>query len=334
MPRKSRIDAPGAIHHVIVRGIARALIFRDEQDRDRLLERLGALLAETGTACYAWALLPNHFHLLVRSGDLPVAGLMRRLLTGYAVGFNRRHRRWGHLFQNRYKSILCQEEAYLLELVRYIHLNPLRARLVESLEALDDYPYCGHSVLMGRQEAEWQDADTILKRFGRRRAKARKGYCKFLSKGIRLGRRPELTGGGLIRSLGGWDAVKAQRRQRAPIKGDERILGDSEYVAGVLRAANERLQRKYQLNAQGLDVDKVAERVAALLGLPVEAVWAAGKHRKTVEARSLLCYWSVRQLGLSMSSLARRLGISPTSVSKSTQRGERLAIEKEYQLLG
>ena len=195
---------------------------------------------------------------------------MRRLLTGYAIGFNRRHRRWGHLFQNRYKSILCQEEPYLLELVRYIHLNPLRARLVESLAALDDYRYGGHSVLMGRQEAAWQDTDSILDRFGRRRAKARRGDREFLSKGIELGPRPELTGGGLVRSLGGWEEVKAQRRHRAPMKGDERILGDSEYVAEVLRAADEHLRRKYQLKAQGLDVDKVAERVAAQLGLPVE----------------------------------------------------------------
>jgi REP element-mobilizing transposase RayT len=285
MPRKSRLDAPGAVHHLIVRGIDRGLIFRDEEDRDRFIKRLGGLLTETGTACLAWALLANHFHLLVRSGHLPLSGVMRRLLTGYAISFNRRHRRWGHLFQNRYKSILCQQEPYLLELVRYIHLNPLRARLVEGLDGLDEYRYCGHSVLMGRQAAGWQDTDSILNRFGRRKASARRGYRGFLSKGIELGRRPELTGGGLIRSLGGWDEVKAQRRHRAAMKGDERILGDSEYVAEVLRAANERLRRKYQLKAQGLDVDKVAERVAALLGQPIEAVWAAGKHRKTVAAR-------------------------------------------------
>jgi chromosomal replication initiation ATPase DnaA len=116
------------------------------------------------------------------------------------------------------------------------------------------------------------------------------------------------------------------------MKGDERILGDSDYVAEVLRAANESLKRKYQLKAQGLDVDQVAERVAELLGLPVESVWAAGKQRRTVAARSLLCYWSVRQLGLSMSSLARRLEISPNSVSQSVVRGEELAQKHAYQL--
>jgi putative transposase len=332
MPRKSRIDAPGALHHIIGRGIDRGLIFRDDVDRDRFIARLGALLSETNTACYAWALMPNHFHLLVRTGAVPVAGLMRRLLTGYAIVFNHRHRRWGHLFQNRYKSILCQEEPYFLELVRYIHLNPLRAKLVDRVEALDEYPYSGHSALMGIRLVDWQDTDIVLGQFGRRKRTARRDYQAFLCEGIERGRRPDLTGGGLIRSLGGWGEVKAQRRQKEYMKGDERVLGDSDYVEEVLRAANENLQRAYQLKTLGLDVDQVAQRVADLLGLPVEAVWAAGKHRKTVAARSLLCYWVVRQLGLSMSSLAQRLGISPTSVSHSVTRGEALAKTADFKL--
>jgi REP element-mobilizing transposase RayT len=333
MPRKSRIDAPGALHHIIGRGIDRGLIFRDGVDRDRFIARLGALLSETNTACYAWALMPNHFHLLLRTGAVPVAGLMRRLLTGYAIVFNRRHRRWGHLFQNRYKSILCQEDPYFLELVRYIHLNPLCAKLVDRVEALDEYPYSGHSAIMGIRLVDWQDTDIVLGRFGRRKRTARRAYRAFLCEGIERGRRPDLTGGGLIRSLGGWDEVKARRRQKEYMKGDERILGDSDYVDEVLGAANESLQRRYQLKAQGLDVDKVAERVAALLKMPVAAVWASGKHRSTVAARSLLCYWSVRQLGLSMSSLAQRLGISPTAVSQSVIRGEVLADRGGYNLL-
>ena len=143
MPRKARIDAPGAVHHVIVRGIDRCQIFRDDRDRNQYLDRLGDILTDTETPCYAWALIPNHFHLLLKTGSTPIANVMRRLLTGHAVYFNRRHRRHGHLFQNRYKSILCQEETYLLELVRYIHLNPLRAGLVQDMEALNTYPYCG-----------------------------------------------------------------------------------------------------------------------------------------------------------------------------------------------
>ena len=149
MPRKARIDAPGAVHHVIVRGIERKKIFRNDTDRDKFLERLGAILSETETPCFAWALIPNHFHLLLRTGGTSVSAVMRRLLTGYAIYFNRRYHRSGHLFQNRYKSILCQEDAYLLELVRYIHLNPLRARQVADYDELENYPFCGH----GQSEA-------------------------------------------------------------------------------------------------------------------------------------------------------------------------------------
>lgn len=116
------------------------------------------------------------------------------------------------------------------------------------------------------------------------------------------------------------------------MKGDERILDDGDYVDEVLRTADESLQRRYRLQAMGWDVDKIAQRVATLMGLPVEAVWAAGKHGKKVAARSLLCYWAVRHIGVSMSSLAQRLGISPTSVSQSVTRGEALALNNSLTL--
>ena len=134
MPRKARIDAPGALHHVIVRGIERRKIFRSDYDRKNFLNRLEKLIPDTQTDCFAWALIPNHVHLLLRTGLIPVSVFMSRLLTGYAVWFNKKYRRHGQLFQNRYKSILCQEDLYLKELVRYIHLNPLRAGQVENIK--------------------------------------------------------------------------------------------------------------------------------------------------------------------------------------------------------
>ena len=136
MPRQARIDAPGALHHLIIRGIDRTDIFLDDRDRENFLERLSDLLLESQTPCYAWALMSNHAHLLLRTGRAPIAAIMRRLLTGYAVSFNRGHRRHGHLFQNRYKSLLCEEERYLRQLVAYIHLNPLRAHMVADVGAL------------------------------------------------------------------------------------------------------------------------------------------------------------------------------------------------------
>lgn len=121
MLRHARIDIPGLLQHVIVRGIEKCPIFLDDQDRENFLSRLRVLLSESGTDCYAWALLVNHFHLLLQPKQRTLAEIMRRLLTGYAVAFNLRHHRAGHLFQNRYKSIVCDKDPYFLELMRYIH---------------------------------------------------------------------------------------------------------------------------------------------------------------------------------------------------------------------
>ena len=133
----------------MARGLERRAIFRDDRDRQAFVDRLATLARATQTRVFAWALLPNHAHLLVRTGRRPLPRSMRALLTGYAGAFNRRHKRVGHLFQNRYKSIVVEEEPYLLELVRYLHLNPVRATGVPDLRALDRYPWTGHSALAG-----------------------------------------------------------------------------------------------------------------------------------------------------------------------------------------
>ena len=151
MPRQARLDIPGLLQHVIVRGIERRNIFRDNTDRKNFIERFSKLLEETDTDYFAWALIPNHFHLLIRPNRTELKQFMRRLLIGYAINFNKRHHRVGHVFQNRYKSIVCEEENYLLELIRYIHLNPLRAKIVDDIASLNRYQRGGHSVLMGKR---------------------------------------------------------------------------------------------------------------------------------------------------------------------------------------
>ncbi len=333
MPRKARIDAPGALHHIIIRGIERSHIFTDDCDRDNFIERLGDIVTETKTFCFAWALMPNHVHILLRTGRSAPATVMRRLLTGYAVSYNRRHRRYGHLFQNRYKSILCQEDSYLLELVRYIHLNPLRAKIVVSLSELDKYAYCGHSALMDKISREFQDTGYVRRFFGDNLPSARKAYRAYVKEGIAQGRRPDLVGGGLLRSAGGWSAVKAMRSAKDHMKSDERILGDSEFVQNVLDKAQERLQERYWLKAQGYNLEKIASRVSSELGMAPEQLWATGKHSETVKARSLLCYWAVNKLGFSTTGLSKKLGISQPAVSISVKRGEKIAKAEKLKLV-
>ena len=141
MPRQARLDSRGTLHHVMIRGIERGEIVGGVKDRKEFVERMGTLANETGTKIYAWALMANHAHILLRSGPKSLPRYMRRLLSSYAIYYNKAHQRHGHVFQNRYKSIVCDEEPYFIELVRYIHLNPLRAKLVHSLAYLDDYPW-------------------------------------------------------------------------------------------------------------------------------------------------------------------------------------------------
>jgi len=333
MPRQARIDAPGALHHIIGRGIERRKIFYDDADRDNFLERLGTILKETSTPCYAWALIPNHFHLLLRTGKVSITTVMRRLLTGYAASFNRRHRRSGRLFQNRFKSILCQEDVYLKELVGYIHLNPLRAKLVAEPKNLAKYPYCGHSVLMGYQKRDFQDVDYVLRLFGAKMAEARRNYREYVRKRMGLGRRPELVGGGLLRSSGGWGVLKAMSKARVHLKGDERILGDSDFVGEVLARQKERFERRYGLKAQGYDIDRVVQRVADVFELQPAEIVRAGNQPQRVRARSLVCYWAVRELGMSGTSVGKLLGLGQSAVSRAVARGEKLAQELNLSLI-
>ena len=294
MPRKSRIDAPGALHHIIVRGIERRKIFIDDRDRNSFLDRIGGIISETNTSCYAWALIPNHCHLLLRTGSVPIATVMRRLLSGHAGYFNKRHRRSGHLFQNRYKSILCQEDSYLLELVRYIHLNPVRARIIKDFELLIKYAYSGHSALMGKIKRDWQDTEWVLRLFEERVRAARRRYHDFVEKGIAMGRRKDLTGGGLIRSMGGWAAVKSMRQAKMFEKSDERILGDGDFVDQVLSAAEERMERKDLLISKGYDLKKIADRVCSVMELEPSEIW-----RKSAKPAGVLPHAVCSAFGLS-----------------------------------
>jgi putative transposase len=333
MPRKARIDAAGALHHIICRGIERRLVFREDFDRQDFVRRLGVILTEAQTPCFAWALMPNHFHLLLRTGNVPISSVMRRLLTGYAGSFNRRYRRHGHLFQNRYKSILCQEDAYLLELVRYIHLNPLRAKVVESINGLDDYEFCGHKIILGKIKNEWQDTETILGLFGHRVLEARKRYHAYIEEGNRLGRRPDLVGGGLIRSAGGWQTVKTLRRSRIHTRGDERILGDSDFVQQVLEGQNEKLEARCRLQARGIDFHRAAKLVEAIYGLRLEDLQRGDKRPNNVKARSVLCYWAVVEIGMSATEVARLLSVGQPAVSRSVKRGQKIVQEMNLQMV-
>jgi putative transposase len=330
MPRQARLDIPGTLHHVMIRGIERRNIFRNDRDRNDFINRLASLIPETQTSCYAWAFLPNHAHFLFRSGPSGIAHFMRKLLTGYVVSFNRRYHRSGQLFQNRYKSIICQEEVYFKELIRYIHLNPIRARIVSTLPELDRFPFSGHSALMGNKERAWQEKDYVLRFFADTQTEAQRLYRSFVGAGFDQGRREDLSGGGLLRSTGGWSEVK---RQRERVKGDQRILGDSDFVLGLLRNAEEGYERQALIKSKGYTLEMIADQVASLYSIAREDILSKGREALRVEARSLFCYVAAHNLRISVTALARRLGMAASSISYAVRRGKAITEKKGFQLL-
>jgi REP-associated tyrosine transposase len=222
----------------------------------------------------------------------------------------------------------------LKESVRYIHLNPVRAGLVSDLRGLDKYPYCGHSSLVGNVERKWQGDEYVLSYFGKSKRAARKAYVSYMEEGFHQGRREELVGGGLIRSLGGWSEMKKNKLEDPlQMMSDERILGESEFVDSILSEAGEAYERRYELKALGYDLNRVAQRVADIYGLELDEVFTKGRQDQKVKARSLFCYWAARELGMSLTDLAREFELSVSAIGYAVERGDRIARKNKYRLI-
>lgn len=314
MPRQARLDAPGTLHHIIIRGIERRRIVDDKYDRENFLDRLERVVRETKTAVYAWAIMSNHAHFLLRSGPEGIAKLMRRFLTGYAISYNQRHRRHGHLFQNRYKSIVCDENTYFTELVRYIHLNPLRSGIVRTLAELDRYRYSGHSVLMGKVKNKWQERDYVLNWFGNKEGDAKRAYREYVESGIAEGNRPELVGGGLIRSLGGWSEVLSMRRRGERKLTDERILGSSDFVINVLNESDKQVKKSFTPEYKANTINDVIERICKKEGINVRELQSGGRRKAVSKARVLIALELVQEHGVSFSEVARNVGVTTPAI--------------------
>lgn len=312
MPRSARIDIEGLLQHVMVRGIEKRDCFFDDRDRTAFLERFGKLLVKTETQCYAWALMSNHFHLLLRPTKTKLSELMRKLLTGYAVVFNLRHHRSGHLFQNRYKSIVCEEDPYLLELIRYIHLNPLRAGLVRSLKGLDSYKWGGHSVIMGKAILPGQATDQVLQMFDVVASKAQQKYRSFVADGIALGKRDELVGGGLKRLLHFSSAAGREAY-------DERVLGSGEFVEHIWHETGQ--QGHFAASSPVLD-DIIAD-VTAVFGIDAGVLCGGSKRKEVADARAVLCYLALAA-GCRGVDLGPKIKITRSAVVHAARRGEQI----------
>ncbi len=322
MPRQARIDYPGLMHHVIGRGIERKAIFKESKDKKEFISRLSELINKTKSHCYAWCVMDNHYHLLLVAGNGRLSCFMQRLLTGYALYYNKTYRRSGHLFQNRYKSIVCDKEEYLLPLIRYIHLNPVRAKII-NFSTLSNYPWTGHHELVKEyKEHKVIEGDEILSYFGKTNKVAKESYIRFVKEGLNI--KEDYSGGGLIRSLGSLIKELPNRRDKEAY--DERILGCGNFVEKVLKEAggNDRISCKIK------DMDSLIELISEYYAVDKETILNT-RTKAVRKARSVLVYISNEYLNKKITEIGKLLRITQEAASIAKNRGREIFLRDKLE---
>lgn len=284
MARRPRIECPGALYHVIARGNQKQRIFVDDSDRKHYLGLLLALKKTCFFRLYAYVLMHNHVHMLLESGTIPLSRIMQRLTGGYTQYFNRRHGLSGHLFQGRYKAILCAKDSYLLELSRYIHLNPVRVKAVRDPAK---YRWSSYNAYLGnKSQHEFVDVEPVLAYFSRN--DGHNEYRKFVLEGIEEGHRAEY-----------YEAAEG------------RILGDGKFVQEIKTKSGEREKPKLAIKPH-----EFVEQVCKALGKKPQDVIGAAKNRERVRIRQILSYLGRNYTDLQVKVLAAILKVDPTCVSR------------------
>ena len=288
---------------MIGRGVERRAIFRTDRDREDFLARLATVVEEEDLRLFAFVLMGNHFHLVVRRDGSPLGHAMNRVLAGYGVAFNLRHRRSGHLFENRYKAVLCQEDAYLLQLVRYVHLNPVRAKMVGDPGA---YLWSSHLYYLRRKEApSWLDVETVLEMLGSRSA-----YRRFIADGMTEGERSDLCG----RGGRGRPAAEPVKERRLWLGGQ--ILGSERFARRALKGTRkEELGREMQRDAAATDLPSLAADVARRFEMEVAVLRGRGRDATTSAARRELVRRAVVKGRMRPAEVARYLDVRPSSIT-------------------
>ena len=308
------MDYPGAVHHVTMRGIERRAIFVDDVDRTAFVRRLEKTVLRSGSRCLAWALMPNHVHLLLETGPVPLPRAMARLGTGYAMDFNRRHERAGHLFQNRYHSKIVDAEGYLLQAVRYVHLNPVRARIVADLEALDRYPWTGHPTLLGLGTNRFQAVDPVLRVLHDDRSAARRILRAWMEAGLAAG----VESRDKSSEEGGGEPGQVPVVERDETEAEVHGVGhDGPGAPGRWILAR-------QLRLEGWDLPLLIRRVCEGLGVRAEDLLSGRRVRRVARARAAVGWLATERLGLPLSMTAPRLGVGPSSLCESLTRGREI----------
>ena len=288
MARKPRIDFPGAFFHVIARGNRRASIFHDPDDYRAYLDRLERYRQRDEGTVHAYVLMTNHVHLLVKTGSHPLSRTMQALQFTYSQYYNRRYNKSGHVFQGRYQAILCDRDAYLVELVRYLHLNPARIRTPLSPWT---YRWSSHAAYVGRSSPVQVNTSAVLGTFHRQVGPARQAYRKFLQEGLAQGHQDRF-----------YETV------------DQRFLGDEGFIEEADRKTA--AAREVTVRPQRMAFGPLLTAVATTLGVTPRSILAPGRQRALVPARALFVHLAREWSGLTTRELGRRLQRDPSMISR------------------
>ena len=266
MARKPRVHFPGALYHVMARGNQSQAIFKDDLDRRRYLGLLQEGQRRFNYSLYAYALMGNHVHHLMQVGQTPLAKVMQNILFRYTRYWNAKYKKIGHLFHGRYKAILCDKDSYLLELIRYLHLNPVRSKIVEDP---DRYPWSSHNAYLQGDGQKWIAVDEVLPLFAKTPVQAVRAYQSFLHDGLNVRHRDDL-----------YDVV------------EQIYLGDEQFVEKV----EERVFDPESTSAVALTWSEVKDAVCKYFDLPPSVALQRGRGRKNAKAKRVMA-WSAREVG-------------------------------------
>ena len=295
MARKARIHIPGGLYHVMLRGNGGQDIFFCPEDRYRLFILIQEGIERFGHRVHAFCLMGNHIHLAIQVADIPLSRIMQNLSFRYTRWINSSYKRMGHLFQGRYKALLVDKDSYLLELVRYIHLNPVRASLVDDPA---EYEWSGHRSYLGKEHIPWLTCDAVLAQFGNTVKEGREQYDRFVMDALDEKHRPEFHQGG----------------------DDSRVLGEDHFLQQVMAQTDE--------VAVKISLDDLLAFVARAFEIDLRDLCSVSRKRNLTEARGVAA-WLVAETGQhTLAELARCMHRDPSALSLQAKKVRERAMKE------